>query len=418
MGLTMGQRKGVTKELASKYRGASKRRRSELLDQFVELTKYNRNYAGWLLRNYGRKRVVKLSGEWVEVVVGGGRRRQGERPRQFGQEVKRALKVIWETFDFMCGQRLAPMIREMLPLLIGYGELHVSEEVKGKLLKISPATIDRLLREEKQRMRIRPRSRTRPTSVLKAQIPMLSWSEMKVEEPGYLQVDLVGHDGGNAQGEYAYSLDCVDLYSGWVEPRVLMNRAQRWTAEALEDVRVSLPMEMKGLHPDNGSEFINERLLGWAQMHELQFSRSRPHRKNDNAHVEQKNYSVIRQAVGYARFDTEEELQMISELYGNLRLLVNHFYPSAKLVVRRREGARVYKKHDEAKTPYRRLMDCEAVPEEAKQRLALEHRRLRPMQLKQRIQRLQDELYQFSSRKGIWAGVPAVIEGPEHKSHA
>lgn len=127
-----------------------------MLDQFVELTEYNRNYAGWLLRNYGRKRVVKLSGEWVEIVVGGGRRRPVERHREYGEEVKRSLIVIWEHFDFMRGQRLAPMMREMLSHLFGYGEMHVRDEVKAKLMKLSPATIDRLLREEKRRMRIRP----------------------------------------------------------------------------------------------------------------------------------------------------------------------------------------------------------------------------------------------------------------------
>ena len=192
MRLTMGQRKGVTKKLASTYRGATKSRKSEMLDRFVELTDYNRNYAAWLLRNYGRKRVVKLSGERVEVVVGGGPRREVERKRYYGEDVRKTLKVIWESFDYMCGQRLAPMIRETLPMLLGHGEMHFSDGLKEKLLSISPATIDRLLREDKRRMRIRPRSRTKPTSILKAQIPMLSWSEMNVEEPGYMQVDPVG----------------------------------------------------------------------------------------------------------------------------------------------------------------------------------------------------------------------------------
>jgi len=402
MGLTMGQRKGVTQEVARRYRGATKARRTQILDEFVELTRYNRNYAAWILRNYGRKRVVKLSGEWVEVVVGGGRRQKVTRPRYYGEDVMRTLKVLWKTFDYMCGQRLSPMISEMLPILIGLGELHCSDEVQHKLLKVSPATIDRLLRDEKQKQRMRPQSRTKPTSILKAQIPMLTWSEMTVDEPGHVQVDLVGHDGGNAKGEYAYSLDCVDLYSGWVEPRVVMNRAQRWTVEALEEVRVTMPFVLESLHSDNGTEFINARLLGWTQLHKLQFSRSRPHRKNDNAHVEQKNYSIIRQAVGYARFDTAEELQIVRELYKHLRLLVNHFYPSAKLIEKRREGAKVYKKHDKPKSPYRRLMDSEKVPQEVKERLAKEHRRIRPMQLKQRISELQKDLYGLARRNGIW----------------
>ena len=247
---------------------------------------------------------------------------------------------------------------------------------------------------------------------------MRSWSENRVEEPGWIQVDLVGHDGGHASGEYAYSLDSVDLFSGWVEPRVLKNRAHKWTVEAIEDVHNALPMEMKGLHSDNGSEFINERLLGWTQMHLLEFSRSRPYRKNDNACMEQKNYSVIRQAVGYARFDTEEELEMIRDLYANLRLLVNHFYPSAKLIEKGREGAKVYKKHDEPKSPYRRLMKCDSLCEQFKEQLSSEHRRIRPMQLKQRIARNQDDLYRFTRRKSIWTGSSAGDHRPDKKHHA
>lgn len=192
---------------------------------------------------------------------------------------------------------------------------------------------------------------------------------------------------------------------------MVKNRAQRWTAEALEEVRVTMPFAMKSLHSDNGTEFINARLLGWTQIHKLQFSRSRPHRKNDNAHVEQKNYSIIRQAVGYARFDTEEELKLVKELYEHLRLLVNHFYPSAKLIEKRREGAKVYKKHDEPKSPYRRLMDSEQVPQEIKERLAKEHRRIRPLKLKQRISELQKDLYGFATRKGIWTE-------PEEPTHS
>ena len=401
MGLTVKQRRVVTQELASRYRGASRSERSKILDEFVPLTGLTRNYAAWLLRKFGTKRVVKIDGEWLETVVGGGRKKPVKRDHVYNEQVKRTLTKLWKQFDFMCGQRLAPMLKELVPMMVGHGELHCSKATQEKLVQISPATVDRLLGEEKQRMRIRPRSLTKPTSILKAQIPMRTWSDAEVDEPGHMEIDLVGHDGGVAQGEYCYSLDCVDLATGWVEPRALLNRAQRWTLDAIKTVRTSLPFELKSIHSDNGSEFINTSLLGWTQRHQIQFTRSRPYRKNDNAHVEQKNYSVIRQAVGYARFDGLEERELIAELYEHLRLLVNHFYPSAKLKTKRREGAKVYKKHDTAQSPYQRLMNSNMISNEVKQQIQHEHRRIRPLRLKNRITELQNTLYDRARRKDL-----------------
>ena len=163
-----------------------------------------------------------------------------------------------------------------------------------------------------------------------------------------------------------------------------------------------MPVDLKSIHTDNGGEFINTLLAGWCMSKKIDFYRARPHRRNDTCHVEQKNYNVIRQAVGYARFDTQEELQLICEIYEHLRLLVNHFYPSAKLIEKRREGSRVYKKYDQPKSPYRRLMEWKELPEEVRQKLKEEHRRLRPTQLKKRITELQDQLYQIARSKHMW----------------
>jgi hypothetical protein len=402
MGLTMGQRRGVTKQLAARYRGAEKQEKGRILDTLVELAGYNRCYAGWVLRHFGREYLVKVEGQMVRMVVGAGRKRQPQRPRYYNESVKRVLEVIWKEFDYMCGSRLAVMLKEILPVIVGAGELRCSLQSQQKLMQISGATIDRLLREEKQKRRIRPQSSTKPTSLLKAQIPVLSWSELQVDEPGHLQADLVGHDGGNARGEYAYSLDSVDLFSGWVEPRVQRNRAHKWTAEALDDVKKLLPVPLKSLHTDNGGEFINTLLAGWCIRQKIDFFRARPHRRNDTCHVEQKNYNIIRQAVGYARFDTDEELQVIREIYEKLRLLVNHFYPSVKLIEKRREGSRVYKRYDKPQSPYQRLMRWPGLPEETRQKLQEEHRRIRPMQLKAQIDQLQEKLYRMARNRRVW----------------
>jgi IS30 family transposase len=239
-------------------------------------------------------------------------------------------------------------------VLVGGGELYCNPSTYNKLLSVGAATIDRLLITAKEKLRIRGRSHTKPTNRLKAQIPILTRSDLKVSEPGHYQFDLVGHDGGNTRGEYAFSLGCEELFSGWVEPRSLRNRAQRWTVQAIDDVEQKAPVAFKSIYTDNGSEFINELLFQWCQQRGIAFYRARVNRTNDTCYVEQKNFNIIRQVVGYARFDAEEEPALLEELYTQLRLLVNHFYPSMKLLEKRREGAHLYKKHDKPQTPYHR----------------------------------------------------------------
>lgn len=415
MELTMRERRAVTNKLAKEYRGAGKKKKSEILDTLVQVTEYNRCYASWLLRHWGKKYLMKIDGQMVELRVGAVKKRKvGRRPRVYDEPVVKVLKVIWECFDYMCGQRLAAMIKETLPVLVGSGELYCSKNTYEKLLVISGATIDRLLRAEKEKLRIRGRCHTKPTSRLKAQIPILTWSELKVEEPGHYQFDLVGHDGGNSRGEFAFSLDCEELFSGWVEPRSLRNRAHRWTVEAFDDVEKKVPVPIKSIHTDNGGEFINELLVQWCQQREIDFYRARANRKNDTCYVEQKNFNIIRQAVGYARFETEEEVALLAQLYKHLRLLVNHFYPSVKLIEKRREGSHLYKKYDKPQTPYRRLMDCPDVSKEGKERLFEEHRRLRPMLLKGRITEIQDRLYYLGRVKRSPAGHSAMREHGDH----
>jgi hypothetical protein len=400
MDLTMGQRRAVTCKLAQEYRGADRKSKGRILDTLVEVTGYNRCYAGWLLRHWGRKYVVKIEGQMVELVVGAVKPRvPRKRPRRYDEGVQRVLKHIWESFDFMCGQRLASMLKESLPLMVGSGEIRCRPRTYEKLMSISGATIDRLLRAEKARRRLRGSTHTKPTSLLKAQIPILTWSDLCVTQPGHYQMDLVGHDGGISRGEYGFSLDCIELYSGWSEPRALVNKAHLWVCSAAEEIRQVVPVPIQSLHTDCGGEFINTRLLAWCQKHHIQFRRGRPYRRNDTCYVEQKNFNLIRQAVGYARFDTPEELEVMGELYRQLRLLVNHFYPSTKLVDKHREDGRFIKRYDTPKSPYRRLLECPSLEETVKESLREEHRRLRPLALKRRITELQEKLYRLARAK-------------------
>lgn len=402
---TMAQRRAVTRKLAQNYRGADRKSRGQMLDKLVELAGYNRCYAGWLLRHWGRKYLVKIDGKMVQLVVGQSRPRVPRpRPRRYDEPVVRVLKRIWESFDYMCGQRLAAMMKELLPVLVGGGEIICGLRTYQKLLVISAASIDRLLRPYKKAMRLRGRTHTKPTSLLKAQIPIRCWSELSVNEPGHYQADLVGHEGGNARGEYAFSLDCIELFSGWSEPRGLRNRAHVRVCSALEDIRRQAPVPMKSLHTDSGGEFINTLLFSWCQRHHIDFCRGRPQRRNDTCYVEQKNFNLIRLAVGYARFDTLEQLRLMRQIYAHLRLLVNHFYPSMKLIEKRREGSHIYKRYDSPKSPYRRLLDCPRVDEQIKQRLQEEHRRLKPLRIKKTIAGLQDQLYRLAERRYPPAG--------------
>jgi len=192
---------------------------------------------------------MKIDGRIVELVaVNVPKRPQAPRPRIYDEPVVKTLHMMWESFDYMCGQRLAVFLREVLPVLVGSGEVHCSETTYKKLLEISPATIDRLLREAKRKLQVRGTTHTKAVGILKAQIPIRTWSEVAAPEPGHFQIDLVGHDGGNPRGQFAYSLDAIDLYSGWVEPRALQNRAHRWTLEAVQDISVIAPMPMKSIH--------------------------------------------------------------------------------------------------------------------------------------------------------------------------
>jgi len=397
---TMVQRRAVTRKLAQEYRGADRQGKGKILDTLVKLAGYNRCYAAWLLRHWGRKYWVRIDGKLVQLVVGAVKpRKVVAHPRRYDEPVLKVLRRIWESFDYMCGQRLADMMKESLPVMVGGGELYCNPSTYQKLLSISGASIDRLLSSAKAARRLRGHTYTKPTSLLKAQIPIRTWSELPVNQPGHYQADLVGHDGGNARGEYAFSLDCIELFSGWSEPRALPNRAHRGVCSAVQDIRQRAPVPMKSLHTDTGGEFINLRLWDWCQQQHIEFYRGRPCRRNDTCHVEQKNFNLIRQAVGYARFDTPQEVYLLGQLYAELRLLVNHFYPSVKLVDKRREGSHVYKRYDTPQSPYRRLLECAELEAGIKERLREEHRRLRPLQLKKRIVELQDKLYRLARSK-------------------
>ncbi len=396
MGLMMNEKKAVVKEIASRYQKAKKKLKGVILNEFEALTGYVRCYASYLLRNHGRR-------VWVNnntVIIGDvSKKHKRQRQKVYDQKVFVSLKRIWQIMDYICGKRLASVLKELIFKLEQHKEIAIDRGTREKLLRISPATIDRLLAKERKNQQIKGRSNTKPGTLLKNQIPIRTFSEWDEGRPGFVEIDLVGHDGGDAKGEFIQTLDVTDVCTGWTETQAVRNKAQVWVFEALQDIKIRLPFKMLGIDSDNGSEFINGHLVRFCEEKQITFTRSRPYRKNDNCFVEQKNYSVVRRAVGYMRYDTEEELTILNQLYGHLRLYTNFFQPVMKLIEKTRIGSKVKKKYDKPQTPYKRVLESTHIPEENKKQLRRLYAKLNPAELKRQITKLQNRLLKLSSLK-------------------
>jgi len=389
MRLTMRERKAVTAVLRTRYRRASKKQKGRLLDELVGLTGYNRRYAAALLGERG----TPAAGVRERM-----ERRARQRPRLYDATVLRALRQIWVIMDGICGKRLAAVLPQTVAVLERHGELALEASVRRKLECISAATIDRLLAAERQRLELRGRSATKPGTLLRHQIPIRTFAEWDQTQPGFVEIDLVGHDGGFAHGDFCQTLDVTDVASGWTETEAVLNKAQVWVFEALQRIRARLPFALRGIDSDNGSEFINHELLRYAEQERITFTRGRAWKKNDGCFVEQKNYSVVRRAVGYARYEGSAQLRLLNELYAELRLYTNFFQPVMKLVRKERRGAKVKKTYDQPRTPCQRLLDSPALSTYAKQRLRAQYAALNPAALKRNISRLQTRLLKLVRR--------------------
>jgi hypothetical protein len=397
MGLTMSEKRSVVREKAVRYRKAGKKEKTAILDEVVELTGYNRCYGSQLLSGDGRRLRVGSK----TTIVGDATKKTSRHKRDafYDREVLEALKKIWMILDYICGKRLQPALKDVLEQLERNGELQVTSEVRKKLLGISAATIDRLLAEERKKLMLKGRSRTRRGTLLKNQIPIRTFSDWNEKQPGFVELDLVAHDGGSSSGDFCQTLDVTDICTGWTETEGVRNKAQVWVFEALKRIRSRLPFQLLGIDSDNGGEFINSYLVEYCGKQRITFTRARPYRKNDNCFVEEKNNSVVRRNVGYLRHDTQQELEVLNRLYSYLRLYTNHFLPVMKLVSKQREGARVSKKHDRAQTPYQRLLASGVLSASEKRQLFKQHRQLNPAQLKREITALQEKLMKLANSK-------------------
>lgn len=359
-------------EVKKNYRKADKKKKIQLLNDFCCFTKYNRNYALDLLNK-------PLPRKW---------KRYKSRPKYYNQPVVDALKAIWEATDNICGERLHPFIPEMMQKLIDCGELHISDEIKEKLLKISLITVKRIVTKEKTRSLIRLGGTTRPGTLLKHQIAIRygPWDEV---DPGFFEMDTVAHCGETVAGEFIYSLDLIDIATGWSEQAAIWGKGGRATLEQFKKIEERLPFPVLGIDPDNGGEFINWLMYRYIRKKEYNFTRSRPFHKNDNAHIEQKNWTAIRQLIGYSRLEKKEQQEILNDLYGNeWRLYLNFFQPIMKIQTKVKDAktGRTKKTYDQAKTPYRRVLDHPKVAPEVKDMLKQTYKDLNPIKLKKQIQ--------------------------------
>jgi hypothetical protein len=365
-------------KLLDRYRKARKKQRGQILDEFVATTGYHRKHAIALLRGKRRHRDSRIP-------------LRHPRRRTYTDEDKRAVLWLAELFDQIGSKRLRVAMDVELNHLYRQRHLKVSRACYLRLCKISPSTMDRLRRSER-----RPPGRrwggTKPGSLLKSQIRVRTFADWDDKRPGFEEIDLVQHDGGNSRGFFACTLDVTDVCLGWTEMRAVQNKAQKHVFAAIEHIRRQLPFPLLGLDSDNGGEFINDELIRYCDHEHLTFTRGREGRKNDNAFVEQKNWSVIRRLVGYARYDTQRQVDQLNPLYAVYRLYVNHFLPVTKLVRKVREGSKVKKVYDAPKTPYQRVLDSEKVGDAAKRKLRATHKTLDLVELKSQLDRQSEAL--------------------------
>jgi len=369
--MNMHSRNEYLKVLREKYlKAKSKKEKSAILDEYCGNT------------GQARKYIIRK----IQAGVNVGPKVRRKRKEDYDVRVRAPLAEVWEIFDYPCGQRLKPILEVQVDRLRELGELEVSDEVALKLKRMSSATIDRKLKHEREVFHLlRSKGGPKPGSLLKQKIP-IRLTEWDTSMVGYVEADMVVHCGASTLGEYVNTLSITEISSGWWEGEAIMGRSQEYTFWALKEIRKRTPFEWKGLDSDNGGEFINQIMYKYCQREKLEFTRSRPNRKNDNAYIEQKNWTHVRKVLGYLRYDTVAELMVIDDLYRNeLRLYKNFFQPVMNLVSKERIGGRLKRKYDTPKTPYQRLMDSGQISEQTRKQLEAVYLSLNPAQLKRSI---------------------------------
>ena len=354
----------VVRAFSKAYIRSRKKGKSGILTGLVEMTGYSRKHLMEILSKAPklRRRKVRIQKSRYMAVI-------------------KPLRLIWAVSNYACGQRLAPMIPSYLAALRRHRELIVSQEERGLLLAISSSTIDRLLKHDRKRINIKGKSRTKPGTLLKSQIPIKMWTDWDDTKVGFAEIDSVHHCGASLYGEYVYTLDVVDVATGWNECCAHLGRSEYRTIGALETIRKRLPFVLLGVDFDCGGEFVNYHLIRYCEKNQVTYTRARAGMKNDQAYVEQQNYSVVRRYVGYQRLDTQRQLDLLNRLYVKLSDYQNFFQPVMKLKAKVRDGAKVTRTYDVAQTAYQRLLKRKEIAQETKKQLRARYQKLNPKKL-------------------------------------
>jgi hypothetical protein len=372
----MHARKQYLAEVRKDYERADESGRTRLLDEAQKRTGYNRKYLIRMLNRAVRPATVR-------------RRR---RKASYGAATVTALVELWDMFEQPCGQRLAPILKEQVERLRRLGELRCAERVAEQLQRLSASTIDRLLQREKRVRMLRRNRNPNAQRLIYQKVPVKVAAEWDTREIGNLQVDFVAHCGRSSAGDYIYTISVVDIATNWWEGRAIPVRSQQATKQALSEMQLRFPFRIRELHPDNDSALVNDLLWDWCRGQRIRLSRSRPYKKNDNAWVEQKNWTHVRKVVGYARYDNTTELRLLNEIYAVLRVYKNFCLPTIKLASKTRVNGRIQRRYDQARTPYQRVMASPQVERKTKQQLRSVYEQLNPAELRRRLTELRQHL--------------------------
>lgn len=365
--------------IRERYQRASKGEKGRILDEFCQTTGYNRKAA---IRLLGRRPVSQ--------------RRHGGGRTPYGPEVREVLRRLWEAADRICGKRLQPFLPELLQMLERAGEISVAPEMQTLVLRLSAATIDRLLASARLQGGRRPQTQSRAVAALQSLVPVRTFGDWRGVAPGAFQADLVAHCGESTAGFYLNTLMAVDVATGWTECEAVWGKGQQRVSTGVHHIRRRAPMPLRELHTDNGGEFLNHVLYPWCQREGIRLTRGRPYRKNDQAYAEQKNGAVVRRLVGYDRYSSQDAYAELQALYHLVRPYVNFCQPLRKLVGKERVGSKVRKRFDQAQTPYRRLLAAGVLGKEQQQRLKQEYQAINPLHLRAKIQGSLERLWELA----------------------
>jgi hypothetical protein len=328
------------KAIYHRYQKAPKEIKKAILDEFCRVCRYHRKYA-----------IRKLCGPPPKAKCSSPRLR----PVHYSAEVIRILQAVWEAAAYPWSVRLKALVVDWMPWI--KKRFAISPELEHHLRQISARQIDRRLGARKLRLKKRLYGRTKPGTLLKHQIPIRT-DNWDVQTPGFTEVDTVSHCGNSAEGLFAYTVNQTDILTTWVESRAVLGKGEAGVVASLDEMAQALPFTLKALDSDNGGEFINWHLIQYCQSHHIQSFRSRPYKKDDNAHIEQKNWTHVRKLVGWDRYDSPAAVAALNDLYrGELRLYLNLFLPSVKLVGKKRVGSKLIRQYDHPKTPFQRVLD-------------------------------------------------------------